>query len=345
VKRILRENGRLLSPVVLIALLLMLGNAPLRAQTFVRGDANDDAVVDISDAITILLQLFAVQEPTTCPDRVDANDDGKVDLADPIRILGYLFAGAGRLPAPFPEAGEDPTPDPLCCDSRCNPDLTGLWSGTFVDRTDGEFVVFFEVEDTPEGAIIVTGLESWANEILDGEIFFWAGTGDRRLGFTYATSFDLVEGDFTLSSDATVMENGEYQTTSGTVGTFSMVRVSGLSGRPELASGAYAIVFLDRSTDFAWGGRLVRDPDGCVAEGSIALTSLLPCEGAVVAAEDPQDLARGVYTGVLVGERGLEIELLGLLAADTGFLAGLFSEKIGFSGYFLMAPIEEEPAP
>ena len=296
-KRILRKNGKLLSPVVLTVLLLFLGNSPLRGQTFVRGDANDDAVVDISDAITILLQLFGVGEPTTCQDRIDANDDGKVDLADPIRILAYLFDGAGRLPDPFPEAGEDPTPDPLCCDTRCNPDLTGLWSGTFVDRTDGEFVVFFEVEDTPEGAIIVTGLESWANEIFDGEIFFWAGTGDRRLGFTYATSFDLVEGDFTLSSDATVMENGEYQTTSGTRGTFSMVRVSGLSGRPELASGAYAIVFLDRSTDFAWGGRLVRDPDGCIAGGSIALTPLLPCEGAVVAAPENRAAFHGTDLG------------------------------------------------
>ncbi len=81
---------------------------------FIRGDANADARLDVSDAIVILMQLFAGRS-VVCADASDANDDGKVDIADAIRVLGHLFGNTGPLPAPSPASGADPTADDLGC--------------------------------------------------------------------------------------------------------------------------------------------------------------------------------------------------------------------------------------
>ena len=69
----------------------------------------------------------------------------------------------------IPTVARRSTPDPFPCgdEEPSLPDVSGIWSGTFVPENDIEYVVFFEVEDTEDGAIIVTGLESLANEIFD----------------------------------------------------------------------------------------------------------------------------------------------------------------------------------
>ncbi len=91
--------------------------------TFKRGHTNSGAVLDISDAICLLLYLFgSPEDPCTaivsdCLDAADANDDGSVDIADVITVLQYLFAGAGSLPPPFAHRGHDETADELGCDS------------------------------------------------------------------------------------------------------------------------------------------------------------------------------------------------------------------------------------
>jgi hypothetical protein len=82
---------------------------------FRRGDANNDEVVDISDPIVILGDLF-LGEPATAPcrDALDANDDGGVDISDAIFLLAFLFVGADESPyPPFSKPGLDPTPDTL----------------------------------------------------------------------------------------------------------------------------------------------------------------------------------------------------------------------------------------
>ncbi len=81
---------------------------------FVRGDANGDGVVDLSDPVMILLCLFAGRA-TDCEDALDANDGGRVDIADAVYVLSYLFAHGAAMPAPFPAGGEDTTPDALGC--------------------------------------------------------------------------------------------------------------------------------------------------------------------------------------------------------------------------------------
>ncbi len=85
---------------------------------FIRGDANADLALDVSDAVTLLRFFFHGDARVRCDDAGDANDDGKLDIADAVFIFGYLFLGSRPPPAPFPEEGLDPTPDAL----RCRPD-------------------------------------------------------------------------------------------------------------------------------------------------------------------------------------------------------------------------------
>ncbi len=81
---------------------------------FVRGDANDDGRLDLSDAIQILRVLFA-GGTAACRDAADANDSGTLDVSDAVTVLGYLFARGAPLRAPFPAPGPDPTTDGLAC--------------------------------------------------------------------------------------------------------------------------------------------------------------------------------------------------------------------------------------
>jgi len=82
---------------------------------FVRGDSNQDAALDISDAIHTLGALFLSAPSLACRDAADANDDGMMDITDPIFFLNHIFRGGEAPPAPYPSAGEDPTADDLGC--------------------------------------------------------------------------------------------------------------------------------------------------------------------------------------------------------------------------------------
>jgi hypothetical protein len=80
---------------------------------FLRGDANGDSRVDISDGIFDLLFLFRGLAAAPCSDAMDFNDDGRLDLADPIYLFNYTFGGGPIIPPPYPGAGLDPTEDEL----------------------------------------------------------------------------------------------------------------------------------------------------------------------------------------------------------------------------------------
>jgi hypothetical protein len=83
--------------------------------TFVRGDASGDGRVNVSDAIRLLLALFAGGAAPSCADAADANDSGGLDLADAIFLLHFLFQKGPAIPAPHPAPGIDPTADALEC--------------------------------------------------------------------------------------------------------------------------------------------------------------------------------------------------------------------------------------
>ncbi len=83
--------------------------------SFKRGFVNEDATLNIADAVSLLGYLFAFKPAPSCLDACDANDDGKVNIADAISLLGYLFATRPAPSSPFEACGEDPTPDEVSC--------------------------------------------------------------------------------------------------------------------------------------------------------------------------------------------------------------------------------------
>jgi hypothetical protein len=84
---------------------------------FLRGDANHDASVDISDAVATLSYLFTGGSRPYCLDAADTNDDGSLDISDPIGTLRYLFLAGDAPSSPgtlIP--GSDTTADGLYCE-------------------------------------------------------------------------------------------------------------------------------------------------------------------------------------------------------------------------------------
>jgi ELWxxDGT repeat protein len=86
------------------------------AAPFVRGDSNGDGAKNISDAISTLGFLF-LGSPSRldCEKAADVDDDGAVNLSDALGLLNNLFLGAPPPRPPYPDCGEDPSPDELPC--------------------------------------------------------------------------------------------------------------------------------------------------------------------------------------------------------------------------------------
>ena len=87
------------------------------SQEFIRGDANDDGGVDISDGIFTINYLFTGGAKPLCLSASDTNDNGAIDISDAISVFSYLFAGGSDPSPPFPLSGLDPTPDLGCRDA------------------------------------------------------------------------------------------------------------------------------------------------------------------------------------------------------------------------------------
>mgnify|MGYP001239893223 CR=1 FL=1 len=82
--------------------------------TFIRGDADANGEVDMTD-VNLILNV-GQGDPPSCMDRFDANDNGAVNFIDDgIFLLTFLNSGGPPPPPPFPEEGVDPTPDSLPC--------------------------------------------------------------------------------------------------------------------------------------------------------------------------------------------------------------------------------------
>jgi hypothetical protein len=90
------------------------GTVTIAEHTFIRGDADGSGVVNLSDTVLILADLFrGLNAPASCRDALDVDDTGWIDISDAIYALDVLFRGIGAIPAPYPDAGSDPTPDDL----------------------------------------------------------------------------------------------------------------------------------------------------------------------------------------------------------------------------------------
>ena len=88
----------------------------LNQTAFLRGDTSGDRVLQITDPVLVLRYLFDVSE-ILCLDSGDADDNTVLEVTDAIRILMWLFLDGPAPRSPFPDAGFDPTPDLLGCDS------------------------------------------------------------------------------------------------------------------------------------------------------------------------------------------------------------------------------------
>jgi hypothetical protein len=81
---------------------------------FIRGDANQNGAIDISDAVAILGSLFLDGDEPRCFDAADINDDGRLDISDAVAGLAFLFLGGFSIPDPGPTfCGQDLTVDEL----------------------------------------------------------------------------------------------------------------------------------------------------------------------------------------------------------------------------------------
>ncbi len=83
--------------------------------SFLRGDANSDGKVNVTDMTFILRFLFQATAGPSCVDRMDANDDGAVNLTDALYLGQALYQKGPTIPTPFPSVGVDPTADGLSC--------------------------------------------------------------------------------------------------------------------------------------------------------------------------------------------------------------------------------------
>jgi hypothetical protein len=86
------------------------------APVFLRGDANEDGLVDIADAFSTLLYLYMERPGPACLDRLDADDSGILDLGDALYSLNFQFASGLQIREPYPLPGQDPTTDLIVCE-------------------------------------------------------------------------------------------------------------------------------------------------------------------------------------------------------------------------------------
>jgi hypothetical protein len=81
---------------------------------FLRGDADGDCRLNLTDATYLLNFLFLEGRALSCPDSADTDDSGVLELTDAVVGLNYLFLQGREPPPPGPVApGADPTADSL----------------------------------------------------------------------------------------------------------------------------------------------------------------------------------------------------------------------------------------
>ncbi len=87
-------------------------------QPFRRGDADGDAAVTLADAFQTL-EVVALGANHSCPGALDINNDSLLDLADAVSLLEYLFLDGPPPRVPFPSCGVPTYPGNFSCFSTC----------------------------------------------------------------------------------------------------------------------------------------------------------------------------------------------------------------------------------
>jgi hypothetical protein len=55
------------------------------------GDANDDGIANIGDAVFLVNTIFREGPHPPCTSQGDANGDGIVDVGDIVHLINYIF--------------------------------------------------------------------------------------------------------------------------------------------------------------------------------------------------------------------------------------------------------------
>ncbi len=91
----------------------------LPKSSFLRGDADCNGVIDLTDAVFMLNHMFLAGPTPCCADAVDANADRARDISDPIFLLNFMFLGGSPPEAPFPSCSTGENTDGDCARSAC----------------------------------------------------------------------------------------------------------------------------------------------------------------------------------------------------------------------------------
>ena len=79
---------------------------PAIAVPFVRGDCNDDGMLNIADGVRLLAALFQPgADPVGCLNACDTNGDNLLDQSDAVFVFNYRFLEGPPPAAPFPGCG------------------------------------------------------------------------------------------------------------------------------------------------------------------------------------------------------------------------------------------------
>jgi hypothetical protein len=177
-----------------LPLLLATGDAGgAEGPAFLRGDANSDGQLSIADSLMIRRFLFNMATAPQCLDTGDLNDDNLIDITDAIMILGRIFRFRGFeevIAAPFPERGEDETPDELPCDS---------YEVTPPQTTD-DLIRIGEVSASPGQEVEIPVYLTTSVEV---ESFQLVILYDPALFTSYKGSFDFSETPWEEAFDGT----------------------------------------------------------------------------------------------------------------------------------------------
>ncbi|MBN1442667.1 MAG: hypothetical protein JXA90_08160 [Planctomycetes bacterium] len=182
------------------------GTAPLggldsTCSAFLRGDANQDDAVDMSDGNYILNYLFQGGPPPARFDAADSDDSGSLELTDAVRIFNYLFQG-GPPPEPPFECGPwlDTTPDafePDCdLDRRHYAEFCPFFARVDITGDGVEDPLYVVPGDTSGTAIEIAPLDSSLDPIV------FAGLPSDYVKMLAAAASGHV---YALSTDAKIL--------------------------------------------------------------------------------------------------------------------------------------------
>jgi hypothetical protein len=161
---------------------------------FLRGDANLDGRVSLSDVFCVL-RFMGEGTQLRCKDAADADDDGAITQIDVFALLGAIFYRHSPPPSPFPKTGSDPTADLLGCRQGLAPALARGVDAA-LDAADGP------ARDEPAGVAGSACEDEGGGAEIDflhfrGEILAVPGQTGIRVP-VYLTSMGEIEG-MTLS--------------------------------------------------------------------------------------------------------------------------------------------------